>query len=419
LKVILPKLHSNQVIVEEDKTRFRVLNAGRRFGKSLLALYESLDEAINAGGRVWWVSPTFTNAMSHWRNTKRMLKDLPKMYKSEQLKHMEFDLGGNKTGELSFKSGDRPDNLRGEGLTLAVIDEAAFTQRRLWENVIRPALSDMQGRALIISTPDGASGWYYDAYMRGQDENFEEWKSWTFTTADNAAIPGIKEEVEKARRELPGFRFRQEYLAEFIAGGGIVFEGLNEVAVLRPLRGPREGQTYVFGVDFARFNDYTVVSVLELPSGRQVRIYRFQHTNYETQAQRIKSLAEWWDPTRIWAESNSLAMGFIERLTALRLPVRGVYITNQEKTSLVEKLAVNIAAGRIRLINPKMGIEARRQFNELVAFKAFRTPSGMTTYRAPGDQHDDHVIALMLSNKSIRPFRAVSGFKTRPNPFFS
>jgi len=408
------------MIVKENDARFRVLNAGRRFGKSLLALEESLDEAINNGGRVWWISPTFTNAMSHWRNTKRMLRDLPGMTKSEQLKHMEFDLGGNRVGELGFKSGDRPDNLRGEGLTLAVIDEAAFTQRELWENVVRPALSDKRGRALIISTPNGASGWYYDAYMRGQDAAFsDEWKSWTFSTADNKAIPGIVEEVEKARRELPQFRFRQEYLAEFIAGGGLVFEGLDEVAVLRPLNGPREGQEYVFGVDFARLNDYTVVSVVEITTGRQVRLYRFQHTNYEVQAARMGKLAELWRPKIIWAESNSIAMGFIERLKAMGLPVRGVYMTNQEKTGLVEKLAVNIAAGRIRLLAPKFSQDAQRQFAELIAFKIYKTPSGMITYRAPGGQHDDHVVSLMLSNKSIRPFKAKAEFKTTANPFFT
>jgi len=72
-------------------------------------------------------------------------------------------------GEVTVRSADDPDSLRGEGLDFVVMDECAFMQENAWIEALRPALSDRQGRAMFISTPKGRN-WFWRIWQRGLDD---------------------------------------------------------------------------------------------------------------------------------------------------------------------------------------------------------------------------------------------------------
>ena len=110
--------------------------------------------------------------------------------------------------------------LRGRSLSGVVLDEAAFMDREVWSEVIRPALADKQGWALFISTPDGTASWFYDLWCYVPEDESGDWKRWSFTTIEGGNVP--KEEVEAARGQLDNRTFRQEFEASFENLTGLV-----------------------------------------------------------------------------------------------------------------------------------------------------------------------------------------------------
>ena len=181
-KIILPTLHEKQQEISNDLHRFRLLACGRRWGKSYLSMREALKmlyygfKKTRRKQRCWVVAPTFPLVREDWMIAESLLKD----YITEKRQtDMRMDFGI--LGFIEFKSAEREDEgLRGAGLDCAVIDEASRVSRKSWEQGIRPALADKQGRCMFISTPKGRN-WFYEMYQMGQSDN-KEIKSWKYST---------------------------------------------------------------------------------------------------------------------------------------------------------------------------------------------------------------------------------------------
>lgn len=141
---------------------------------------------------------------------------IPIRRKSERELFIDFGNGSF----IECRTEENPDQLIGEGLDLAILAEAARLKLRTWDQYIRPALADRRGRALFTSTPRGFN-WFYDFYLRGQDEDHPLWKSWKIPSRLNPILPDS--EIEEARRTSSPEAFKQEWEADFIAYGGLVF----------------------------------------------------------------------------------------------------------------------------------------------------------------------------------------------------
>jgi len=226
-----------------DTTRFKIVTAGRRCGKSRLSAVSLLIEGLNCpeGSSVMYIAPTIGQARTIiWD----LLHDLGRqVIKSSHVNNLEITLVNGR--KILVRGADNPDSLRGVSLTYVVLDETAFIKQDIWEKVIRASLSDKKGRALFISTPSGRN-WFYDIYKLGLDGEDPEWKSWLFTTEDNETID--PKEVEAAKRGLSSFAFKQEYLASFDNAGSDIFK--EEWFKTKPE--PSEGQ-YVVAIDLAGF----------------------------------------------------------------------------------------------------------------------------------------------------------------------
>lgn len=205
--------------VFKDKTRFKVIAAGRRCGKSRLSAVTLLIEGINCpeGSSVMYVAPTLGQARTIiWD----LLMELGRpIIKSAHINNLEITLVNGR--KILVRGADNPDSLRGVSLTYLVMDEVAFIKAEIWEKVLRAALSDKKGRAMFISTPSGRNH-FYEWYKIGQDGIDPEWKSWHFTTADNETID--PKEIEAAKRTLSSFAFNQEYMSSFNNAGAGLFK---------------------------------------------------------------------------------------------------------------------------------------------------------------------------------------------------
>lgn len=213
------KLLKWQQKVISDKTRFKVICAGRRCGKSRLAAVTLILEGLRCpqGSGVMYVAPTQGQArVIIWQ----VLMDLGReVITASHVNNSEITLAN---GAIIYVRGaDRPDTLRGVSLSYVVLDEYADMKPIVWEQVIRASLSDKQGSAMFIGTPKGRNH-FYDVYQLGLEEKDPEYKSWSFTTADNELIP--EAEIEAARRTLSSFAFKSEYMASFDNAGTNVFK---------------------------------------------------------------------------------------------------------------------------------------------------------------------------------------------------
>jgi hypothetical protein len=205
--------------VFSDSTRFKVVAAGRRCGKSRLSAVTLLIEGMNcpAGSAVMYIAPTIGAArVIIWDLLHELGRDL---IKSSHQNNLEIVLTNGR--KILIRGADNPDSLRGVSLTYCVIDEAAFVKAEVWEKIIRASLSDQKGRALFISTP-AARNWFYDIFKLGTEESDEDWKAWHFTTADNETID--PKEIAAAKRTLSTFVFKSEYQASFDNAGSDLFK---------------------------------------------------------------------------------------------------------------------------------------------------------------------------------------------------
>ena len=367
--------------MHNSQARFKVLSAGRRWGKTRLGVNECLDAAAQ-GGRAWWVSPSYKTSEVGWRPLRQIARKIP----NAEIRLVDRMVTLPNGGFVAVRSADNPDSLRGEGLDFVVMDECAFMQKEAWTEAIRPSLSDRQGKALFISTPKGRN-WFWEAYMRGINGE-QGWQSWTYPTSTNPFID--KGEIEAAKRDLPEIIFRQEYLAEFVDDQGGVFRRVQESAVLSPSE-PENGKQYVAGVDVAASVDYTVVTVLDAESKEMVYMDRFNRVDYPVLIDRLEAVYKRYHLTSMVVESNSIGRPVIDELVARGLNIVPFTTTSATKQAIIQNLQAAFENGQILVLNNQILV------GELLSFESKRNASGGFSYSAPDGMHDDCVLSLAIA----------------------
>ena len=212
--------------VFQSEARFRVLVAGRRFGKSYLSCIELLRGAINKPGETFfYCAPTYRMAKDiAWKTIKQLVPQA--WVKSKNESDLKIELRNGSMIEL--KGTENAMALRGRSLSGCVLDEAAFMDAGVWFEVLRPALADKQGWALFISTPEGTASWFYDLWCYA-GEVANDWQRWSYTTIEGGNVP--PEEVEAARSQLDPRTFRQEFEASFENLSGLVAINFSEANI--------------------------------------------------------------------------------------------------------------------------------------------------------------------------------------------
>jgi len=239
----MPLSNPQQAIVN-DSTRFRVVVAGRRFGKTHLAIRELCYYAREPDKEVWYVAPSYKMARNIvWKKLKNRLQDLNWITKTNETE-LRLDLRNGST--ISLKGADNYDSLRGVGLDFIVLDEFADIAPDAWYETLRPTLSDKQGRALFIGTPKGIGNWSYEIFQNSLDDP-TNWSSHQFTTEQGGNVP--PSEIEQARRDLDERTYRQEYCATFETFSGRIYYSFDRALNTKPWSLPMPEVLYV-GMDF-------------------------------------------------------------------------------------------------------------------------------------------------------------------------
>ena len=233
-------LHPAQLEIFNSEKRFKIVAAGRRFGKSYLSAWLLLIKAIQSESKdVFYVAPTFQQAKDiMWAMLKDLGKDL--IAAAHENTAVLTLINGRK---IYLKGSDRPETLRGVGLSYCVLDEYASMKPQVWEQIIRPTLADVRGGALFIGTPAGKNH-FFDLYNDAFED--DDWDAFQYTSIDNPFLP--PEEIKAASKTMSSMSFRQEFEASFETFSGGIFKE----DWFKEDEEPEEGH-YVIAVDPAGF----------------------------------------------------------------------------------------------------------------------------------------------------------------------
>lgn len=241
--------------------RFRVLVAGRRFGKTHLALVELLRAACGPYRTVWYVAPSYKQAK---RIAWNRLKKLTQSFWASQPSETELSIRLQWGSVIALRGADQYDSLRGNGLDFVVLDEYASMHPQCWTEVIRPALADRQGGALFIGTPQGFNH-FYERFEYAQKD--PEWAAFQFSTEEGGNVTAT--ELASAARELDARCFRQEFQARFESiGTGQAYYAFQRRENVAPYR-YKPGSALVWSIDF---NVNPMCSVLAQRDGDHVYV---------------------------------------------------------------------------------------------------------------------------------------------------
>lgn len=311
-------LHTGQAAIHNSNARFKVVVAGRRFGKSHLAAVELLIEALKEEtddgipltdeNEVYYIAPTFKQGN---KIMAPKLKNIGKFdYEGGVIKEIHKNTGvftlinGRK---ISILGADDPDSLRGIGLSYVVLDEYADMKEEVWEEILRPALIDVKGKALFIGTPKGKNHFYkiYKDSLLGSDPS---WEAFTFTSLDNPVLDRdeLKEVTsdERANKQT----VNQEIFAKFITRGSGTFPDENWVYDEKE---PKDGY-FVVAVDLAGFKqegnvikkrDDSAIAVVKIThKGWWIKEIRFGQWGVRETAEQIIAAAYQSDASRVGIE---------------------------------------------------------------------------------------------------------------------
>ena len=215
------KLTKPQHTISKDTARFRVVVAGRRFGKSFLSINELAKFSRFPNQKCLYVAPTYRQAKTViWQELLDQLYDVNWIKKVNQ-SDLTITLINNST--IAIRSSDNKEALRGAKYNFIVLDECADMDPETFYSVLRPTLSDTKGSALFIGSPKGRN-WFYDLYV--QAGATDEWNAHQFTTIEGGHVD--EAEIEAAKRDMDTRQFQQEYLASFVDYAGVIYYAFTE-----------------------------------------------------------------------------------------------------------------------------------------------------------------------------------------------
>ena len=201
-----------------DNTRFLVIAAGRRTGKTRLAAWKIILKALEATkANVFYVAPTQGQARDIMWQT--LLELAQEVIVSAHINNLQIKLINGAT--ISLKGADRPETMRGVSLYYLVMDEYADMKPEVFEQILRPALADQKGGALFIGTPMGRNH-FYELYKYAELGDDESYKAFHFTSYDNELLDA--DEINLAKKSMSSYAFRQEFMASFEARGSEMFK---------------------------------------------------------------------------------------------------------------------------------------------------------------------------------------------------
>jgi hypothetical protein len=380
-----------QADVLSDKRKNKVLVIHRRAGKTAVAINALIMEANrpeNIGKIFHYVFPQKSQAKEAvWKDPSMLFNYLP----AELVDHkneVELTIYLKNKSQIYLKGADDPDAMRGTNPFGVVFDEYSQMKVEVYNEIYRPILAANGGWIWFVGTPKGKNDFYNK--FRFAQEHPEKWQTLLLKASESKIIPA--EELQAAREQLPMQAFNQEFECEFLEGAGTVFRRIKE-NIKNKLQDPLGGASYKIGLDLAKYEDFTVLTVVDRSTFEVVYIDRFNQIDYNLQKARIEAVARRYNNAPITIDHNSIGAPIAEDLRRTGIQVDDFTFTNESKKALIENLVVMLEQDQLSLPDYSPLIREMEDFSYTLSPR----PPYRVFYSAPEGQHDDCVISLALA----------------------
>ena len=370
--------------------------AGRRVGKSRTAAWLALWKAITFAG-----SEVLITAKAQ-RQSMELFNQVKKEIRQSNVGEEEWGISRDTRTEINFQNGSRiislpvgrdGSNIRGYGADYLIVDEAAFIEDSIFQEVLSPMLAVGDGTFVLLSTPFGKKGFFYQKV-----ENDSDWYSQRVQTEQNPMID--QKFIEEQKQNLTHTQFKQEILGEFEAASDSFFQREELMNCASTEKVERDDSVTFLGVDVAASGADESVYVSIDAEGN---VFNVEHTAEKplTEAMnRVKELDAYHDYAKILVDSTGLGQGVVDTLQEDVGPkVEGFKFTNEKKQSLYNTLKNQLQQGKLSFyyVPGKNDLDEVKMVNQCLELERSYTPGGKTKIEAPSGGHDDFSDALALA----------------------
>jgi phage FluMu gp28-like protein len=374
-----PFLTTYQEAILDAPERYTITAAATKCGKTASHIIWIFEQALQLKDNqsVWWIAPVYQQAEIAFRRMKSQVSAKDFFISNESKLTLILPNGAR----IEFKSAEKPDNLYGDDVYAAVVDEASRMREESWY-ALRSTLTATKGKCKLIGNVKGKKNWFYKLGERARlgEPDYKFFK----ITAYDAAKEGILdiEEIEQAKRDLPEFVFKELYLAEPGDDNSNPFGIDNIRKCIAPLS---SAIPIAFGIDLAKYTDWTVITGLD-NMNRVCFTDRFQGDWMQTKQKIINIVGR--TPAHI--DATGVGDPIVEDLQRILPNIKGFKYTSQSKQQLIESLVMEIQQHTIYFPEEPYGLE-------LENFEYEYTRTGVK-YSAPSGMHDDAVNSIALAN---------------------
>lgn len=375
-------------------------------GKTVLAEIMMIEYLCKPKTFNAYISPSFSQGKKVFSELTQLLENTGIIAKANASDLKIESIYGS---TLKFFSMESPTAIRGNTCSgLLVLDEAAFFPSQLpsgedpYYNVIFPIIKARRPKVLVISTPNGKQGMYYDLYLKALNKE-KGYRELTATIYDDMLI--TKEEIDELKRGYPPLAWKQEFEVEFLDNALTVFQGFSDC-----FDGTYSGGRCWCGIDPSSVGeDNTIVTFVN--DKNEVRQYKIDG-ELDSKYQQIAALVNKMNPVATYIENNSIGEVMANEIKKKLYRKSNFYTfttTNETKKDYISLISVSVANHEIHFEK-----ENTLLFSEMGTFSFKLTKTGNVTYAAISGKHDDTVTSLGIALQCKEDFKS---YGENPNKF--
>jgi len=389
----------HQIEVFSNPARFKVLVWHRKAWKTTTAYNELLRWAAAIQGTYWYVAPYLSQA-------KKIIWQEPAMG-SRYCPREIWDKRNNSELYLTFPNGsvlyimgaDNPDSLRGPNPKGVVFDEYDDMKPEVWSAIVQPIMmANPNAWTWFIGTPKGRRD-LFRKYQYANDQiekaRIMGTKSEWFCSHLRADLSGIiaDKELEEAKNTTTEDFFKQEYLCDFLEGAGTFFKGVDRCVYKPTAEDLRitKYKRYNIGIDWAKVNDYTVITPFDLTNFNVLPHERFNQIDYNLQKARAEATYLRYNKAHVVMDSTGVGEPIFDDLSQRVPNLEGFHFTESSRKDLLTNLQLMIEQQKIQIPDDPILL------NEIKSFQYVLTERGKVRIACPDNQHDDGVMSLALA----------------------
>jgi hypothetical protein len=362
----------------------------RRSGKDKVCFNFMIKKAFEKVGTYFYFLPTYSLAKKViWDNIDndgfKMLDHIPKeLIKSSNSVEQKIELINGSIIQLigadEFKKGGVGTNCVG-----AVFSEYSITSPEAWQYV-SPILAVNGGWAIFNFTPRGMN---HAFTLLNQFKENPKWFTQILTVNETKVLS--PEALEEERANNPQDFFEQEYYCKFVEGAGQFFKRIND-CLIEETEGYIPTHKYQMGVDLAKYQDYTVITIIDLNTFSVLKQERFNQIDWNLQKAKIEAIYHKYGKPLIYMDSTGVGDPIYEDLFKKGLRVESYKFTEASRRDLLMNLALKLEQGKISIPDNEILKAELQSFHYEI-----KGENGKTKLVVPEGLHDDTVMSLALA----------------------